>query len=90
MAKEYLIDQLTSAVDGAHSPRKIKSNVFGFVSCSVQVILTCVTDKIYLFETSVCVCIYVYAPPPPRLLITGGMMWHYMDSVWFVKQVVQL
>ena len=34
----------------------------------------------------VCVCV----SPPPRLLITSGMMWRDMDSIRLVKQVLQL
>ena len=36
----------------------------------------------------VCVCMCVY--PPPRLLIANGMMWHDMDPIRLVKQVLQL
>ena len=32
-------------------------------------------NKIVSVQTSVCVC------PPPRLLITSGVMWHDMDSI---------
>ena len=48
----------------------------------------------------VCVCVYVCACmrmcvcictcPPPRRLITGGMMWHDMDPIGLAKQVLQL
>ena len=31
-----------------------------------------------------CVC------PPLRLLITSGVMWHDMDSIRLIKQVLQL
>ena len=33
---------------------------------------------------SVCVC------PAPRLLITSGLMWHDMNPIQLVKQVLQL
>ena len=32
----------------------------------------------------VCVCVC----PPPRLLITSGMMWHDIDPIRLVKQVL--
>ena len=38
--------------------------------------------------TSVCVFVCVY--PPPRLLITSGVMWRNMDLIQLVKQVLQL
>ena len=37
-----------------------------------------------------CVCVCVCVCLPPRLLITSGMMWHDMDSIRLVKQVLQL
>ena len=36
----------------------------------------------------VCVCLCVC--PPPRLLITSGVMWHDMDLIQLVKEVLQL
>ena len=42
----------------------------------------------------VCVCVFAYVcvcvSPAPRLLITNGMMWHDMDQIRLVKQVLQL
>ena len=35
-----------------------------------------------------CVCLCVCLPP--RLLITRGVMWHDMDPIRLVKQVLQL
>ena len=37
-------------------------------------------------DTSVCVRVFVW--PPPRLLITSGVMWHDMDSIRLVKQIL--
>ena len=37
-----------------------------------------------------CVCVCVCACPPPRLLLTSGVMWHDMDPIRLVKQVLQL
>ena len=37
-----------------------------------------------------CVCVFVCVCPPPRLLITSGVMWHDMDLIRLVKQVLQL
>ena len=39
-----------------------------------------------------CGCLYacVFVCPPPRLLITSGVMWHDMDLMRLVKQVLQL
>ena len=34
----------------------------------------------------VCLCVC----PPPRLLITSGVMWRDMDLIRLVKQVLQL
>ena len=34
----------------------------------------------------VCVCLRVC--PPPRLLITSGVMWHDIDPIQLVKQVL--
>ena len=34
--KEYLIDQLIPAVDGAHSPRKIKSKVIFLIVFNLE------------------------------------------------------
>ena len=38
----------------------------------------------------VCVYVCVCVCPPLRLLITSGVMWHDMGSIWLVKQVLQL
>ena len=38
----------------------------------------------------VCVCLCVCVCPPPRLLITSGVMWSDMDLIRLVKQVLQL
>ena len=50
--------------------------------------------KIVSVQMSVCVCVCVFACacvcPPLRLLITGGVMWHDMNPIWLVKQVLQL
>ena len=37
-----------------------------------------------------CACVCVFVCPPPRLLITSGVMWHDMDPMRLVKQVLQL
>ena len=37
---------------------------------------------------SVYLCVSVC--PPPMLVITSGVMWHDMDPIWLVKQVLQL
>ena len=42
------------------------------------------------FYADVCMCVYVCVCPPPRLLITSGVMWHDMDPMQLVKQVLQL
>ena len=36
------------------------------------------------------VCVYVCVCAPQRLSITGGMIWYEMNSIWLVKQVLQL
>ena len=41
-------------------------------------------------EVCVCVCVCVSVCPPPRLVITSGVMWRDMDPIWLVKQVLQL
>ena len=38
----------------------------------------------------VCVCVCLCVCPPPRLLITSGVMWRDMDLIQLVKQVLQL
>ena len=38
---------------------------------------------LYVF---VCICVCL----PPRLLITSGVMWHDMDSIWLVNQALWL
>ena len=38
----------------------------------------------------VCMCVCVCVCPPPRLLITSGMMWRDMDTIRLVKQVLKL
>ena len=38
----------------------------------------------------VCVCMCVCVCSSQRLLITSGMMWHDMDPMQLVKQVLQL
>ena len=38
----------------------------------------------------VCMCVCVCVCPPPRLLITSDVMWHDIDSIRLVKQVLQL
>ena len=42
--------------------------------------------EIVSVRMSVCVCVC----PPPRLLITSGVMWRDMDLIRLVKQVLQL
>ena len=44
--------------------------------------------KIDPVRTSVCVCVCVCVCPPPRLLITSGVMWCDIDSRRLVKQVL--
>ena len=46
--------------------------------------------KIDPVRTSVCVfvCVFVCVCPPPRLLITSGVMWCDIDSRRLVKQVL--
>ena len=46
--------------------------------------------KLILCGLSVCVFACVCVCPPPRLLITSGVMWHDIDSIRLVKQVLQL
>ena len=36
------------------------------------------------------VCVRVCVCPRPRLLITSGVMWHDIDLIRLVKQVLQL
>ena len=45
-------------------------------------------DPVWIVCMSVCVCVFVC--PRPRLLITSGMMWHDIDLIRLVKQVLQL
>ena len=45
--------------------------------------------KIISVRMSVCVCLCVCVSAP-RLLITRGVMWHDMDPMQLVKQVLQL
>ena len=37
-----------------------------------------------------CVCVFVFVCVPSRLLITSGVMWHDMDPIRLVKQVLQM
>ena len=37
--------------------------------------------EIVSMQTSVCVCMFVFVCPPPRLFITSGVMWRDMDSI---------
>ena len=62
----------------------------GFQDCSwflkiepVRIICMCVCVCV-----CVCVCLCVCVCPPPRLLITSGMMWRDIDSIQLVKQVL--
>ena len=41
--------------------------------------------KLILCGSSVCVCVSA-----PRLLVTSGAMWHDMDPIQLVKQVIKL
>ena len=43
--------------------------------------------RIVGMRVRVCVCVYVSTP---RLLITSGMIWHNMNLIQLVKQVLQL
>ena len=36
----------------------------------------------------ICMCVCMCVCPPPRLLITSGVMWHDIDSIRLVKQVL--
>ena len=38
----------------------------------------------------VCVCVCVCIGLSLRLLITSGMMWHDMDPIQLVKEIIQL
>ena len=44
--------------------------------------------EIVSVRTSVCVCVCLCVCPPPRLLITSGVMWRDMDLIRLVKQVL--
>ena len=44
-----------------------------------------VRTSVCVFVCVVCVCVC----PPPRLLITSGVMWHDEDPIRLVKQVLQ-
>ena len=35
-----------------------------------------------------CMCVFACVCPPPRLLITSGVMWRDIDSIRLVKQVL--
>ena len=39
---------------------------------------------------SVCVFVCLCVSPPPRLLLTSGVMWRDIDPIRLVKQVLQL
>ena len=43
-------------------------------------------DPVWIVGMCVCLCVC----PPPRLLITSGVMWSDMDPVRLVKQVLKL
>ena len=43
-------------------------------------------DPVRIIGMHVCVCVFVC--PRPRLLITSGVMWHDMDLIRLVKQVL--
>ena len=43
-------------------------------------------DPVQIVGMHVCLCVC----PLPRLLITSGVMWHDIDLIWLVKQVLQL
>ena len=45
---------------------------------------------LFLVCMPVCVCVCVSVCPPPRPLVTSGMIWFDIDCVWLVKQVLQL
>ena len=46
--------------------------------------------KLILCGSSVCICVCLRVCPPPRLLITSGVMWCDIDSRRLVKQVLKL
>ena len=46
--------------------------------------------EIVSVQMSLCVCVCLCMCLPPRLLITSGVMWHDMDSIQLVKQVLRL
>ena len=45
-------------------------------------------DLVRIVGMNACVCASVC--PHPRILITSGVMWHDMDLIQLVKQVLQL
>ena len=47
-------------------------------------------DLVRIVCMRVCVCVCMRVCPPLRLLITSGVMWHDMDLIRLVKQVLQL
>ena len=46
--------------------------------------------EIALVCLSVCVCVSVCVSPPPRPLITSGVIWCDIDRVQLIKQVLRL
>ena len=45
-------------------------------------------DPVRIVCMCMCVFVCVFVCPPPRLLITSGVMWRDIDSIRLVKQVL--
>ena len=72
----------------AHSPMFCPSKIFSCI-LSLQMFLNHGQVRAWFLLYGclyVCVCVC----PPPRKLITSGAMWHNMDPIPLVKQVLQL
>ena len=69
---------------------KVYRSVFKPDACRPQAGACLVSWNFFCADVCMCVYVCVCLCPPPRLLITSGMMWRDMDSIRLVKQILQL
>ena len=75
VAPDQFVNQARWSVIGMQQPAR----AWFLEIDSVRIVSMCVC-----LHVCVCVCL------PPRLLITSGMMWHDIDPIRLVKQILKL
>ena len=59
-----------------------------FIRCHQSLDHHLKVEPVRIVSMCVCVCVCLHVCPPPRLLITSGVMWRDIDPIRLVKQVL--